>query len=93
MYGTVAKLRAKPGSEQKLIDLMKDLRPIPGMVDGRVYKMDANANEYFLVVAFENKDAYFKNADSPEQNADYEKMRALLESDPEWHDGEIIFTQ
>jgi quinol monooxygenase YgiN len=93
MYGTVARLRVKPGNEQKLIDLMKDLRPIPGMVDGRVYKMDADPNEFYLVVAFQDKDAYFKNADSPEQDADYQKMRALLESDPEWHDGEVVFTQ
>jgi hypothetical protein len=41
-------------------------------------------------VAFESKEAYQKNAASPEQNARYEEYRALLDADPEWHDGEII---
>jgi hypothetical protein len=29
------------------------------------------------------------NADDPVQDADYREYRALMEADPEWHDGEI----
>jgi hypothetical protein len=43
-----------------------------------------------MVVAFESKDAYWANARSPEQDARFKEMRALLASDPEWHDGEIV---
>lgn len=54
--------------------------------------MDKNANELMLVVMFESKDAYIANANEPAQNTRYEKMRGMLESDPEWHDGEIIYS-
>ena len=56
-----------------------------------VYRLDLSPNEFYLVVAFENREAYHANAASPEQQARYAQVRALLEADPEWHDGEIVF--
>jgi len=41
-------------------------------------------------VLFESKEAYVANAGSPEQHQRYLRMREMLVSDPEWHDGEII---
>ena len=35
--------------------------------------------------------AYQANAASPEQDARYQKLRALLARDPEWHDGEVVY--
>jgi hypothetical protein len=52
--------------------------------------MDADPQEYYLAVVFENKEAYWANAQSPEQHTRFEQMMALLEGEPEWHDGEII---
>ena len=49
--------------------------------------------EHVIVVVFENKEAYRANADSPEQDARYQKLRALLEDDPEWNDGEIVYSE
>ena len=46
--------------------------------------------ELFLVAIFESRQAYWANAQSPEQDRRYLELRALLDSDPEWHDGEII---
>jgi hypothetical protein len=43
-----------------------------------------------MAVVFADKDAYVANAQSPEQDARYQAMRALMESDPEWNDGEVI---
>ena len=37
---------------------------------------------------FDDRDAYMKNADDPAQHEDYLKLRALLDADPEWIDGE-----
>ncbi len=54
------------------------------------YKWDANPNEYYLVVVFESKEAYWANANSQEQDTRYRQLRELLASDPEWHDGEIV---
>ena len=95
MYGTVARIRVKPGAEKQLIEMSQnesDLQ-MPGYVSQYVYRMDVDPNEYYLVVIFESKEAYFANADSPDQDARYREFRALLEQDPEWHDGEIVYAE
>ena len=94
MYGTVARMKAKPGTGELLAELGRQLdeaRPA-GMVGTFVYQMDADPDEYILAVAFESREAYKANADSPEQDARYQELRALLEADPEWHDGEIVYS-
>ena len=92
MYGTVARMKVKPGMEQKLmaISQRQDMRSIPGLVAEAVYKLDANPDEYILVVAFESKAAYQANAGSPEQHKRYLELRELLAADPEWNDGEVV---
>jgi quinol monooxygenase YgiN len=82
----------KPGMEMQLAALTRefDQANVPGARGEYVYRMDNNPNEYYLVVLFESEEAYKRNAASPEQDARYQKIRALLASDPEWHDGEII---
>jgi hypothetical protein len=52
--------------------------------------LDADPSEFILVVAFESKDAYLANANSPEQNDRYQRIRVLLTAEPEWYDGEIV---
>jgi len=91
MYGTVARFTGKPSSEEALraLTAMEGDQPA-GMVFYHVYKLDAGGDQYVMVVGFEDKDSYFTNANSPESNQFYEKFRALLISDPEWLDGEIV---
>ncbi|MBI2761057.1 MAG: antibiotic biosynthesis monooxygenase [Chloroflexi bacterium] len=93
MYGTVARLQVKPGKEADLIAFgdQVGVTTIPGLVRELIYRMDVDATEFYMCVAFESKEAYFANANSPEQHARYEQFRALLAADPEWHDGEIVF--
>ena len=92
MYGTIAQMRAKAGVEEQLIGLLRSFEAahVPGFVTAYCYRMDANANEYYVAVVFTNKETYGQNARSPEQDARYRQMLALLESEPVWHDGEII---
>jgi heme-degrading monooxygenase HmoA len=92
MYGTVARLRAKPGSQAELAAYSEEehSREIAGLVADYVYQMDAASDEYYLAVVFDSKASYIANANSPEQDARYRRMRALLIADPEWHDGEVI---
>jgi quinol monooxygenase YgiN len=94
MYGTIARMRIKPGSEQQLQKLSEEnpATNIPGFVFQHVYRSDADPNEVFLAVGFESKEAYLANAKSPEQHARYEQYRALMTAEPEWHDGEIVFS-
>jgi antibiotic biosynthesis monooxygenase (ABM) superfamily enzyme len=94
MYGTVARMRIKPGMEQPLAEQLEefDSLGVPGFVRSTIYKLDAGGDEYMVAIAFETKDAYVANAESPEQDARYQKMRELLDSDPDWNDGEIVHT-
>jgi hypothetical protein len=92
MYGTVARLRAKPGTQAEIAALARETQgvKIPGMVADYVYQLDNAAHEYYMAVVFETKAAYVANANSPEQDARYQRLRALLVVDPEWYDGEIL---
>lgn len=92
MYGTVARMQLKPDTEAQMmaLDLEERAKNIPGALAEYVYRMDNEPDVYYLVVMFESKDAYFANAASAEQAAEYEKMRAFLAADPEWHDGKVI---
>ena len=94
MYGTVARLRIKPGMEAQLLEFgsQSQVAAIPGFTSNIVYRMDADPTVYYLVVVFESKEAYLANAASPGQDARYRQLRAMLESDPEWNDGEVVST-
>ena len=93
MYGTVAQMKVKPGQLDALRDLAatENVESVPGFRFQYVYQMDANPDAVILVVAFESKDAYFANANSPEQHQRYLKFREHLAEDPVWHDGAVIF--
>ena len=93
MYGTIAKLRVKPGKEQELQETMgASGEDTPGFTFAHVYRMDDDPQTLVLVVAFDSKESYRANAESPEQHQEYLAYRALLEEEPEWHDGEILFS-
>ena len=67
MYGTVARLQLKPGKEADLKQEMSKYPSlkIPGFVSTLVYRMDQNANECYLAVAFKDKESYVANARDP----------------------------
>lgn len=91
MYGTIARLKVRPRNEAELRQREQEMASqIPGLPFHHVYRTDADPHVLFLVVAFESEEAYRANAESPEQHARYEAWRALLEADPEWHNGVII---
>ena len=97
MYGTVARIRIKPGMESQFRQLIEEqARPfeagqVPGFGVSYAYRMDADPNDYYLAVMFESREAYWANAQSPEQDARYRQWLPLLEGEPEWHDGEIVY--
>jgi quinol monooxygenase YgiN len=96
MYGTIGRFRIKPGMEAQFRQLLEsqghpfEAGQVPGFVESLAYRMDADPNEYYLAAVFSNKEAYVANADTPEQDARYRQWLPLLESEPEWHDGEIV---
>lgn len=92
MYGTIAKLKVAPGKLDELLKLTSeyDRLDIPGMQWTYVYQSDEDPNVCWLAVGFKDQASYKANAGSPDQNARYEKMRALLAADPQWHDGMVV---
>jgi quinol monooxygenase YgiN len=92
MYGTVARLRVKPDSKAKFLEVGRTQMAanISGHVATYVYQMDSDSNEFYLAVVFTSKEAYLANASSPEQNTRFEELMAVLDGPPEWHDGEVV---
>jgi quinol monooxygenase YgiN len=95
MYGTVARLILKPGMQEPFTQLGREIaaQGIPGWLAEYVFQSDSDPNEYFMAAVFESREAYHKNAQSPEQDAIYHRMRAMLAADPEWHDGTVIYSK
>jgi quinol monooxygenase YgiN len=93
MFGTVGRLKVKPGKLDELIaTLAGEQREIDGSIGYYIYKVEGKENELILAVVFRDKESYMKNADDPAQDDSYRKMVALLDGPPSWEDGEIIAT-
>ncbi len=92
MYGSVSRWRIKEGKQDELAQLMDELakEPSPGSRGVTVYHADADPNEYWVCGVWESREAYTSNSATPEQDARFRRLRALMDGDPEWHDGEII---
>jgi hypothetical protein len=45
-----------------------------------------------MIAVFNSEERYKANAARPEQEVWYQKMRALLNSDPIWEDGQVTAT-
>lgn len=92
MYGTVARYQLKPGMEGQLLAFEREIREarLPGLVTEFTFRMDEDLNVYYQAVVFESRAAYRAVAESPEQDARYRKLLALLEGPPEWHDGDVV---
>jgi quinol monooxygenase YgiN len=93
MYGTVARMRVKPGMLEKLqqIAQAESNMSIPGYMTQAVFQMDGDPNEIYLAVIFDSKESYFANANSPEQNQRFQEMMTYIAAETEWHDGKVIF--
>ena len=93
MYGTVARMKVKPGELEQLQKVLaSDFKPDGEMVI-YVYQLDADPNELIISLVFKDKKSYFENADDPKTDEWFQAVRAHLESDPEWNDGEIIYSR
>jgi hypothetical protein len=94
MFGTIARLRVKPEKMDALQAFgSEEVDGLPALRFQHVFQSESDPSEVWLVVGFESRAAYKSNAESPEQHERYLKFRALLDADPEWHDGELIDSQ
>jgi antibiotic biosynthesis monooxygenase (ABM) superfamily enzyme len=93
MYGTIARLKVRKDKLREFFALGKewddrDRKRAIGYLGSEILWEDKEEGRACLVVRFSSREMYMKNASSPEQDAFYKRMRACLEADPEWIDGE-----
>lgn len=94
MYGSVSRWRVKEGKQAELEHLLNEIarERAPGSRALNVYHSDADPHEYWVAGVFESREAYASNSATPEQTGRFERLRELMESDPEWHDGEVVLS-
>ena len=95
MFGTMARIKVKPGQEQALRDMQtrwwRERKPkIKGPVTGYMCKpVGGPPDELLLFVVFDTKENYFATANDPEQNTWYQEFRSYMTADPVWTDVDI----
>jgi quinol monooxygenase YgiN len=94
MFGTVAKVKFKPG---KLKEMMDDLdrdasERDPGTVAVLVFQSTDDPDVAFMVAVAESEEAYRANANRPETDARFRMMMEYMETEPEWNDGHVIYS-
>lgn len=92
---TFFRMKVQPGKLEEFMSVMSGDQDLArarerGFVMDIVGKSKNDPNEVMGCVLWDTSERYYANADSPEQNAEYQKMRALLASDPEWFDCDVI---
>lgn len=93
MFGTVGRMKVKPGKLDDVLELMRnDDREVDGSVAYYIYQLEGKENECIIVVVFRDRESYFANADDPAQDDWYRKLVTLLEAPPTWEDGDIVAT-
>ena len=95
MYGTVARIRPKAGSEKALIAMMDEWRKsrkakVKGAVATYTYKLDRDPGTLLMAVVFQDKKTYRANADDPEQDKWFGRIAEHFAGEPEWNDGQIV---
>lgn len=94
MYGTVARIHMKPGTTERFLTRLRELNleRDPGLVAEYVYQMDVDSNVYYMAAVFESKEAYLANSIRPATHERYRQLMEFAAAEPEWHDGEIVFS-
>lgn len=95
MFATVYRLRPRDGQKEALLAHIQKwsqerLPKVEGYVGGYMLWSATRSNEIAGIAVFDSQSNFHKNANDPEQDQWYQQLRSLLESDPEWNDGEII---
>ena len=95
MYGTVVRIRPKPGQEATILAIRRRwfqerASRVPGFIAEYVLASESAPGELVGLVIFDSQSNYRTNAADPEQDRWYQEFRAALAAEPEWIDGEIV---
>jgi len=92
VYGTIARIKVRKDQIREFLALGKEWtdreqKRAFGYVGSEILWEDKEDGRACLVVHFTSRESYLLNANSPEQDAFYRRLRTCLEADPEWIDG------
>jgi quinol monooxygenase YgiN len=91
MYGSIMRGRVKPGRRAEFEFLMYDLSvehvaEHRGLLSVELAWQDEDPDRVVMILRFQDRDAYVRNAEHPKTQRNYRSWSALLEGDPEWID-------
>ena len=92
MYGTVARFRIKPGSEDTLLSLSRELEDDPpaAYVAAYVFRLDSGNDEYITASVWTDRESYRRNSEDERQQRWFARVSELVVGEPQWHDGEVV---
>jgi predicted ester cyclase/quinol monooxygenase YgiN len=95
MFGTIARMRPKAGRQADVIRLFdewgRERGPrVPGALGGYLMRPLNQPGDLIAIPIFADRATYQANANDPQQDAWYRRVRELLEEDPIWEDGEYV---
>ncbi len=94
MYGTIFHMRPLKGQETKVMELFegweRQRQEVEGVIGGYLFLNSSRPGQMSAVAVFDSKETFTKNAENPAQDRWYRELRALLETDPEWNDSEVV---
>jgi quinol monooxygenase YgiN len=96
MFGTIARVTVQEGKEAEFLTITEQWTRERGEATGQVaeyvFKAEGRPREYFLAGIFSDRARYVTNAQDPETDRWYRRMRAVLAADPAWNDGEVVYS-
>jgi hypothetical protein len=92
MFGSVAKLKLKPGSFEEMLDVAKGFEgwAVKGRVFNAVFRSQSDPDEVWSVVGFDDEATYRANANDPPTAAQAKQWQQLIAAPPDWHDGDRV---
>jgi hypothetical protein len=89
VYGTVGRMKVKPGKMQEVRDNMLD--PQGASANGFLglhFLVADEGDEAVVAVIFQDRDTYSAMVHDPKTDENFGKLMELLEGEPSWTDGE-----
>lgn len=91
MFGTLGRMKAKPGRLEELKAHLNDPESaaMPGY-RGSYLLVAEEGDEVVVAVMYEDKDSYFAMVHEPKTDGNYRRLLTLVEGEPTWTDGDWI---
>jgi hypothetical protein len=97
MYGSIAYNRLKPGMADEFARFIEEgggpADAGDSLVAVFVYRMDSDPDDVWVAAVAESREAWQARSADPAVSARFQRIREFMMGDPEWHDGEVIFSR